>query len=292
MRAKHHGQVTPSLLYPEVVMGMLSRRIVARYEEYPPHCRVVPQEVSSYADFVGVVGGLLGKTTYWFRGHSNAGWHLAPSALRYKRLGRREAALGLFDRFRERAHAKLDHPPPDTDVLQWLGIAQHYGLPTRLLDWTTKPSVALYFAVECQRTDGAVYVFDPIELNRWADATYHDVLSGAKHGDVAREYVCLGAKQRAAGLPALAFAPVWNCARLQAQDGHFTLHGDRYFGLTGDHKGFCRGKTLASLVCVPILKRHKARIGDELARIGGVKVTDIYPELEYLCKALRQDAGV
>jgi hypothetical protein len=91
------------------------------------------------------------RDRFLFRGHSDKDWHLEPTFDRRFQnadvVARLDISTDLIEQFK-RALQVTDHDDPDLfeDTHRLLALGQHYGLPTRLLDWTESPYVAAFFA--------------------------------------------------------------------------------------------------------------------------------------------------
>ena len=67
----------------------------------------------------------------------------------------------LINEFRRRLHHYSPDLPSPGDLAEWLSLMRHFGAPTRLLDWSYSPFVALFFAVEkAHRCDCAIWYLD------------------------------------------------------------------------------------------------------------------------------------
>src|SRR3546814_4279407 len=113
-------------------------------------------DIESIGDFIDKlcthIGDYLGPV--WYRGHSVSGCNLEPKLMR---IADRSPETHYLNKFKQDASIILNRYPKNE--FEWLFLMQHYGVPTRLLDWTESPLTGLYFALERDiDKDGALWV--------------------------------------------------------------------------------------------------------------------------------------
>ncbi|MGL1957768.1 MAG: FRG domain-containing protein [Colwellia sp.] len=164
--------------------------------------------VTSIGEYIDLFDSL--EDTEFYRGIADSTHNLIPRVGRFdiSELKRQvEFEKMLFDDFKLKSPMFLSDKP-STD-LEWLCLAQHHGIPTRLMDWTFNPLVALFFAVENNvEKDGAVYCafpssgYEPKELLKCNDGVFNTSLN------------------------LIHIVPSRTHTRYQNQDGLFTFHPD------------------------------------------------------------------
>jgi hypothetical protein len=123
-----------------------------------------------------VKNNFASRPLWAFRGQADAKWSLETTlyreAVRNDRISwsnLRSRESWLLYQFRRFAHHYRSDLPPEEDVLAWLALIQHYGGPTRLLDFSYSLYVAAFFAVESAESDAAIWA---INLSTLESGTY------------------------------------------------------------------------------------------------------------------------
>ncbi|HOC94250.1 MAG TPA: FRG domain-containing protein [bacterium] len=184
-------------------------------------------------------------------------------------------------------HENVCNKLNEKDLLAWWEIMQHYGAPTRLLDWTKSPYVALYFAVnDLSENDGVVYVLEVGHLN-WIQSVrgqkdgadirhvFEEIRKSIEGKDYKKSMVVIGSP-----------TPT---NRMQAQQSSLTLntellmpHDETADGIVFDGVHGGEGHTLLQKTIIP--SQLKSVFMSEL-RNKGISADTMFPSIDGLGKA-------
>ena len=207
-----------------------------------------------------------------WRGHARKEWRLHPS-LYHK--GKAQCEQTLTNTFRAKAAVRIPKTPDWSQSLHWLSLMQHYGLPTRLLDWSRSPLTALYFAVQVEHlhdSDGAVWGLATARLNTsMADADGN--VSSAIDKLLSAAFRPHPPMNKALALE----CPHFDLRHL-VQDSEFTVHGSEQ--PLEEHPS---AKDFLVKIIVPREAKSRLKAGLELLNISE---SFLFPDLEHLASKL------
>lgn len=253
------------------------------------------ENISSIGQFLAEIKRFAGKGDYriYFRGQGGPAHSLMPS------IGREHYYLGRSIKLDERTEARLlkhfrrhayEHFGRIANEWETLFLARHHGLPTRLLDWTSNPLVALYFAAFYE-SDQLVPAPHPTGKTAKAEKLRVDgTIWALQRRDDIDELDIFSEKRPPLSIPGIKLVYPFNpTPRMTAQSGIFTLHGDPWTDLTR-----CAGKAYAAkdldfskLIKWTVQSRFKTEIILDLERLA-VNSRTLFPDLEGLARGLWQ----
>lgn len=251
-------------------------------------------EINSIAEFTAAVQDRAASTPLvWYRGARNSAYHLTPTLYRRGDIttfaGFSALEQKLITEFKHRSPPFVETLP--NDDLELLFLMQHHGIPTRLLDWTENPFVALFFALEAVRLDvdqrdAAVWMLNPTLLNKLSLSSYsHDGILSVGD-DLLRGYAPMKEPRTNANNP-VALYGVHNSQRIVAQRGVFVLSAANIASLDQiDFQG--HGDDLLIKLNIPVAKKQ-----DIFKQLFGMGITDsvIFPDLDGLAREIKTRHG-
>ncbi|MCQ9053269.1 FRG domain-containing protein [Vibrio diabolicus] len=127
---------------------------------------ITEKRISTVEDLLTALNEL--PNHYIYRGHADSTWKLESTLERT--LGTswdghvKQVEEHYLNLFKSKYHIYNDSNHEPKSKLAWLSVMQHYGAPTRLIDFTESPYIALYFALEAydpqSKKDLAIFALD------------------------------------------------------------------------------------------------------------------------------------
>ena len=245
----------------------------------------------------------------WYRGCGKYGHVLQPSLFRHPKTDIVELLKlenSLVNRFIQRGYPFIDRELSDDDW-ERLFYMQHYGLPTRLLDWSESPYMALYFAVSSAPTDdlgkftedAAVWILDPI---RWNHHVFPhrvdeiDIISRLNAIELQGYEPKVNPAANVSSLldPPIAMYGTHNSHRIVGQRGVFTMFGkdtaameNTYLGWLNVHKSAFPDNLLIKVKLPKDSLEHFAKI----LLVIGISDSVVFPDLVGLAKETKRFFG-
>lgn len=178
---------------------------------------------------------------------------------------KRQYEIETVREFQRKASLYLKSEPDKDDILGWLAVMQHYGAPTRLMDWTYSFYVGLYFAL-AERNSGALWAFNAAVANKSKPLVNmlrkscgdeyrrmlrklgrkDDVLGIRSKGDKLNDLIIVSCVMKAEKRMPLVYAvnPFRLNKRLMIQQGVFLFHGDIRRSFMGNLKEYCNRENI------------------------------------------------
>ncbi|KXG85788.1 FRG domain-containing protein [Agrobacterium bohemicum] len=227
----------------------------------------------------------------WYRGHSSTSYKLEPYIHRNRVAEHRTEIEGMeksvYDEFLRRS------PLFDTykrDQWDLLFLMQHYRAPTRLLDWTASPLVALFFALMSgnDANNAIVWCLNP---SAWNGIVLDDIKEPprifATDESIIKQYHPTFNEKSSRSEP-LAIQGIMNNPRINAQKGRFVIFGSE----PKDQKTYAQQYKVKNDVLrqAVIDKNAKSKILSDLESYG-ITYSTIFPDLEGLAIEIRRRHG-